>query len=460
MTPGRVLIVDDDPDTRSQLDWSLRDEYEVLLAADAEEARRLIREKPADLVLLDLHLPPDTAVITTGMELLDWIHEEKPDVPVIVMTGDRERQTAVRCVERGAFDFFEKPVAPDELRVLLRRALRLRHLEREVASLREGRPAGGALAAIAGTSPAMERVRELIRRVADTKATVLIRGESGTGKSLVAQALHGESGRRGGAFVALSCSALPQTLVEEELFGHERGAFTGAFRRRIGKFEHADGGTLFLDEVGDLVPETQVRLLRVLQESEFERLGGNETVRVDVRVVAATHRDLEAKIREGTFRQDLFYRLKVVELELPALRERRSDIPLLTGLFLRRHGQGKVHGCTRAATQILCEADWPGNVRELEHAVERACILSEGKMITPADLPPELRPEAGARGELQVEIPEGGLSLASLEKDLVRKALEKTNWNQTRAAGLLGLSRAQLLQRMKRFSLRQPSEGS
>ncbi|MFQ5876403.1 MAG: sigma-54-dependent transcriptional regulator [Acidobacteriota bacterium] len=455
-----ILIVDDDEAIRTQLSWALGDEHEVLQASGREEALAATRGGRVDLVLLDLRLPPLPDEITEGREILEAILRIHPSLPVIIMTGDRDRRTAVEMVARGAFDLFRKPVDPDELRIILRRALRMRRLEREVRRLRGRLEAGLGIDDLVGRSPAMRGVARLVRRVADTGATVLITGESGTGKELIARAFHRHSARREGPFVALNCTAIPAGLIDDELFGHERGAFTGAAGRRIGKFEYASGGTLFLDEVGDLPGPVQVKLLRVLQESEIQRLGGNETIGVDVRLLAATHQDLEEKCREASFREDLYYRLKVVTLAVPPLRDRSGDIPLLADHFLTKHAtRGSPRSFSPAAMEALGRFHWPGNVRQLENLVNALCVTCEADAVELSHLPPELRGAeraagaGAAAGVLPAALPAEGIPLAAVERELIERALRRTGGNRTRAAGLLGVSRHVLLGLLKKHRL-------
>jgi DNA-binding NtrC family response regulator len=455
MSDGRatILVVDDDPAIRKQLAWALENDYRVLEAASEPDALDLLGREAVDLVLLDLHLPPRVEGIEGGLAVLESVRASDAALPAIVLTADQDRRTALSVVERGAYDFFEKPVSLAELMVLVRRALRLRRAECEVARLRNELLDMGTFDELVGTSSAIRAVIDVVRKVADTRATVLITGESGTGKELVARALHRRSSRRDRRFVALNCSALPDTLIEEELFGHERGAFTGAIARRPGRFEIADGGTLFLDEIGDLSPAAQAKVLRVLQEGEFDRIGSRAAVRVDVRVVAATRVDLRSQVRAGLFREDLYYRLQVVECEVPPLRARLEDVPLLIAHFLRKH-DGTGRRFSREATSRLLQYDWPGNVRELEHAVERALLLSASSVIGPDALPPALADGAASPGAVpQWELPPGGVSLREVEKNLVAQALARAEGNQVRAARLLSITRAMLIQRMKRYGL-------
>jgi putative PEP-CTERM system response regulator len=449
-----ILIVDDDPGIRKQISWAVRDEFEVFEAADRTEALNQVRRHPVDLVLLDLRFPPYGTEITGGREILAGIRSVNPFVPVIIMTGDTDRDTAVEMLARGAFDLFRKPVNLEELLAVMRRALRVRGLEKEVRHLRHRLASTFGLDNLIGTSPVMQEVGRLVRKVADSNATVLITGESGTGKELVARSLHQLSSRREAPFVALNCSAVPETLIDDELFGHEKGAFTGAAQRRAGKFEYADRGTLFLDEVGDLPEPVQRKLLRVLQESEFERLGGNESIRVDVRLVAATHQDLEAKSREATFREDLYYRLKVVTLRLPALRDRVGDIPLLVGHFLRKHETKDSPKCVSPRVmEMLRDYSWPGNVRELENVIHGLCVTCEGPAVESGDLPEPLSaPRSGPAGG-QAEFNPGTMSLPEVEREMIRIALRDTGGNRTRAAQRLGLTRHVLLNKIRKHRI-------
>ena len=444
-----ILIVDDDDEIRKQLFWALKDEYEVSQAADGEQALRVVGERATDLVLLDLRFPPDLTEITGGKRILEALQKVRPDLPVIIMTGDRDRETAVEMVARGAFDLFRKPIDLDDLRVIVRRGLRMRRLEQEVRQLRSRLQADHGIENLVGKSPPMREMVRLVRKVADTNATVLITGESGTGKELVARALHQLSSRREELFVALNCTSVPGGLIDDELFGHESGAFTGAAGRRRSKFEFATGGTLFLDEVGDLPSNVQVKLLRVLQESEVQRLGSNQTIRVDVRLVAATHQDLEHACSEGGFREDLYYRLKVVEIHVPPLRERVGDVALLAEHFLEKYAQpGSPRSIAPEALQLLSAHDWPGNVRQLENLINAIAVTCESSAIKPADLPGEIRDTT--RPPIPVA---AGFDLQAMERQLIQRALDRTSGNRTRAAKLLGISRHVLLNKLKRHRL-------
>jgi putative PEP-CTERM system response regulator len=444
-----ILIVDDEHAIRTQLSWALRDDYEVLEASNREEALDRVRSQTVDLVLLDLRFPPADTEISGGRGILEAIRTMRPGLPVIIMTGDHDRETAVEMVARGAFDFFRKPIDLPELRVVVRRAVRMHELEQEVRRLRSDLQASYGLENIVGDSPRIKQTLRLVRRVADTGAAVLITGESGTGKELVARGLHELSGRREAAFVALNCSAIPPSLIDDELFGHEKGAFTGAVDSRLGKFEYASGGTLFLDEIGDLPEPVQVKLLRVLQESEIQRLGSNATVEVDVRLITATHQDLLEKCREGSFREDLYYRLNVVQIPVPPLRERAGDVALLVEHFLDKYGsRGERKTVAPAALEQLTAFDWPGNVRQLENVIHSLCVTCEGARIGEEALPPEIRGTEACPG-----VSADGKSLPEMERDLIWQALERTGGNRTRAAKLLGISRHVLLGKLKKHGL-------
>jgi two-component system NtrC family response regulator len=353
----------------------------------------------------------------------------------------------------GAYDYLTKPFSRDELRLVVAKALSYSGLQEENARLREELSAKVDFAHLVGISDEMQQVFDMVRRVAATEATVLITGESGTGKELIARAIHNGSERRQGAFIAVNCAAIPAELLESELFGHVKGAFTGAVKDRKGKFELADGGTLFLDEVGELPVELQPKLLRALQEREIEPVGGTPR-RIDVRVVAATNRDLEAAMGEGTFREDLYYRLAVIPVQLPALRQRRSDIPLLVQHFLQKHGGGAAVTVDAAALAALTAYDWPGNVRELENAVERMLILRRGEVIGEVDLPPKVRGEGKPASGGVLNLPVEGYPLEELEKEAVLEALRRTGWNQTKAAAFLRIPRHILIYRMEKFGIK------
>ena len=455
MNSKTVLIVDDEKNTREGLRRSLEDsgDLEIYTAADVAGALAILESEGVDLLLTDLRLGGED-----GMALIDRALK-MPTPPVcIMMTAYGSVDTAVAAMKRGAYDFVTKPVNLDQLEILVRRALRSRVVETENTQLRQDleKRVGKGLDALIGTSAAMQDVFDTIRQVAATRATVLIEGESGTGKELVAHALHNLSGRKG-RFVAVHCAALSPQLLESELFGHERGAFTGASERRVGRFEQADGGTVFLDEIGEIDGSTQVKLLRVLGERTFERVGGNASLSTDARLVAATNKDLEALVAQGKFRDDLFYRLNVVRVFMPPLRERLEDIPLMVQAFLQQASQenGKpLRELTADAASRLAEYPWPGNVRQLRAAVESAVVLAPGPKITLRDLPAALRqwngadtPAAVVGARLRSTGP--SLNVHEREGDLIRRALADTNGNVTRAAQLLGMSRRTLHRKIK-----------
>jgi DNA-binding NtrC family response regulator len=432
----RILIVDDEANARTALAELLRDEgYVVETAADGFKALPKLEELGPALLLTDLKMPG-----MDGIELMKKAQARDPDCAVVVMTAHGAVDTAVRAMREGAADYLTKPVNIEELVLVLARELERRRLRAEAGQLRARLHERHRVSNIIGSSPAMQRVFDTLLQVAPSRASVLITGESGTGKELIAAAIHEHSPRAAGPFVKLHCAALAETLLESELFGHEKGSFTGAVGRRDGRFQQADKGTLFLDEIGEISPATQVKLLRFLQEHEFERVGGNQTVKVDVRIVAATNRDLLQQVREGKFREDLYYRLNVVSLEMPALRDRPSDIPLLAGFFLDRYAKenGKnISQFSDSALERLVRYSWPGNVRELENAVERAVVVARGEQIRPEDLSPAIQAARGAPDGMPA-IP--GASLAELERYAILKTLEHTGGSTSRASEMLQIS--------------------
>ncbi len=446
-----VLTVDDEPGVRDSFRQILQDECDFLEATGGRAAFAQLESRDVDLVLLDVRLGPET-----GLEILDRIKALEDSVEVIVVTAVMDVRTAVEAMKRGAYDYVTKPFDVDEMMALVRRALEKRALKREVQYLRSELASARGFDEIIGRSPEMVRIYERIAQVAETTATVLITGESGTGKELIARAIHRQSPRRDGPFVAINLAAIPEPLLESELFGHERGAFTGAYQKKVGKFELAHGGTLFLDEVGTLRVDLQAKLLRVLQEREIERVGGTRSIKLDVRIIAATNANLKQAVRDRTFREDLYYRLNVVPLTVPPLRERREDIPLLVDHFVRKYSRefGKtVRGVSPGALPVLLDYDWPGNVRELENIIERSVALATGPVISLRDLPLDLAlPDAAARSD------EPGLSLREarerFERQFILRVLEGVDWNQSRAARLLGLHRNTLTARLAGWGLR------
>jgi len=453
----RVLVVDDEPGVQESLRMLLKHECEVLTAANVDDALRLLAEAPPDLILLDLVMPG-----RSGFDLFAELAKQDSPPPVVVLSGTKTIATAVEAMKRGAVDYLTKPFEVEALRIKVRQLLSRRELEREVVQLRAQVAAQNQLGGLLGRSVAMQEVFQTIRRVAATHVTVLIHGESGTGKELAARAIHELGPRSQGPFVAVNCAGIPDGLIENELFGHERGAFTDAVGQYIGRFEAASGGTLFLDEIGELAAPVQAKLLRVLQERSIERLGGRGSIPVDVRVLAATHRDLEQDVAAGRFRADLFYRIQVVPIELPALRQHRDDIPLLAAHFIEKARAEAGRGPARlapAALAALERYDWPGNVRELENAIAHAMALAETDVLGVDDLPRALvratridgLHDAVRSGELGFE-----QASADFERELLLEALESTGWNQTRTAEQLRMTRRALKLRMDRLGLENP----
>ena len=445
-----LLVVEDDPGLQSQLRWGL-DEFEVVVAGDREQALAELRRHAPPVVTLDLGLPPDPNGASEGLRALGEILELAPETKVIVVSGNDDRANAVRAVGLGAYDFYQKPIDLEVLKLIIQRAYHVHRLEQENRRLQ--REAGSSpFEGLVASSPQMLRVCRMVEKVAPTEATVLLLGESGTGKEVLARALHALSPRAKGPFVALNCAAIPDTLLESELFGYEKGAFTGAARQTKGKIEYADGGTLFLDEIGDLPQPLQVKLLRFLQERIIERLGGRTEIPVDVRVVCATNQDLVALMREGRFREDLYYRINEIAIRIPPLREREGDAVVLARAFFERFAAGRsgrrLRGLSPEALAAVEAYDWPGNVRELENKVKRAVIMAEGPLVTPEDL--EL-PEAGAG-----RMPE--LNLRTVRDKAERAALERAlrlhAGNVSQAAEALGVSRPTLYDLMRKHGLR------
>ncbi len=449
MPERAILIVDDEEAQRKVLAGFLRKRgFETVQAASAEAAAAEISARTIDLVLTDLRMPG-----RTGLDLVDDLRRINPEVPVIVMTAFGTVATAVEAMKRGAADYLTKPIDLDELEVLVARTLERRALVSENAELRRQVESRYRLEGLETANARMQEAINVAARAAESRATILIRGESGTGKELLARAVHYASPRGRRPLVAVNIAALPETLIESELFGHERGAFTGADRERRGRFELADGGTLFLDEIGDLPRNTQVKLLRVLQEQAIERVGSSRAIAVDVRIIAATNRDLEALVRTGEFREDLYYRLNVVSIELPPLRDRREDVPLLVDHFLRRFAaerKAPVTGLSREALDFLLKHPYPGNVRELENLIHRAVVLARGPIVTTADLPVHVAEPAGeAGGETDTFVER----VARFERQLIVDALARAGGVQTQAARLLGMSERHLRYKLRKYDL-------
>jgi DNA-binding NtrC family response regulator len=452
-----VLVVDDEPGVRESIRMLLKGACDVVTAGTVDQALELLARTPVDLILLDLVLPG-----RSGLALLTELAERGPLPPVVVISATRTVATAVEAMKLGAADYVTKPFEPGALRIKVQRLLAGRDLEREVLRLRDEIQRRTRLGRLVGRSDAMQEVFRTVERLAQSKANVLVTGESGTGKELVARALHELGPRAAGPFVAINCAAIPDALIESELFGHERGAFTDARERRIGRLEAGHGGTVFLDEVGELSSAVQAKLLRVLQERSVERLGGVAPVPIDIRIVAATNRELEREVAEGRFRSDLYYRIHVVGIALPPLRDRREDVRLLSEEFLTRARTDAGRGPTRLAPAVLAAFErypWPGNVRELENVIERAVALAEGDVLETEDLPQNLV-QADRVGQLHDAVRTGQLGLdeavGRFESALLLEALERSGWNQTRAAELLGITRRLLKLKIDRFGLAPP----
>lgn len=448
----RILIADDEPLTLELIVERLQTEgYEVEVVSSGVEAIEAAKTSSFNVVLTDLSMPG-----VSGMEVLAHFSQNHPDTLVIVLTGFGTIETAVEAMKRGAYDYLSKPANLDEIIITLKRAIELKNLKEENVALRSHIQEQHRLEKLIGQSPVMQGLYRIIRRVANTDSTVLITGESGTGKELIANAIHYQSNRRDMPFVPINCGAIPEELLESELFGHEKGAFTGAFKERRGRFELANKGTVFLDEIGEMSPKLQVKLLRFLQETKFQRVGGSKTIEVDVRILAATNKDLERAVAEGEFREDLFYRLNVIPIPVPPLREREGDVPLLIQYFLKQHCYKKdipLKRMARSAVESLQQYDWPGNVRELENVIERLVILSDNDEIQIHELPERMQIKQ------QVEIKDivlgdDGINLKEtldeLENRLILDALQKSGGIKNKAAKLLGLNRTTLIEKMKK----------
>ena len=445
-----LLLIDDDAEIRDQMKWALASEYDIVEAADRATALAHVRQAKPTLILLDLGLPPDVDGASEGLAILRESLQLNSSAKIIVITGNSDRAKAITAIQSGAYDFIEKPVQLDVLRVVLQRASYLLNLEQEHRDLQK-KSGQSDFEGLVGDSAQIQDIFRMVRRLGPSDVPVLITGESGTGKELVARAIHRQSPRQNAPFVPINCGAIPETLLESELFGYEKGAFTGATQQRKGRIESAQGGTLFLDEIGDIPLGLQVKLLRFLQNHEIIRLGGKDVITVDTRVLAATNIDLRKAMGEGRFREDLYYRLCVVTVPVPSLRERASDVPLLARTFLMRFSdelKKPLKGFTPEAVEALTAHGWPGNVRELENRVKRAVVMAEGRYVTPENL------------ELQLTGSHDGETLKASrdhrEKELVRLAMEKADGNVTRAASYLGVSRPTLYQLLARYGMKKP----
>jgi two-component system NtrC family response regulator/two-component system response regulator HydG len=452
---GRIVVIDDEVNAATALESLLRqDGYEVEKAHDARSGLQLLEKLDADVVLTDVRMPG-----MDGIELLTKVKQLRPETMVVVMTAYGTVKTAVKAMKLGAEDFLSKPIDVEELEVVIQKTLEKKRLLEETRVLRDRLDHKYRLENLVGESPEMLAVFKTIRQVAPSSSSVLLLGESGTGKELFAQALHQNSPRRDKPFMRVACAALPETLLESELFGHEKGSFTGALYTRAGRFEAADGGTLFLDEIGDISPTVQVKLLRFLEEREFERVGGNKTFKVDVRIVAATHRDLKKKLEDGSFREDLYYRLNVIEIHIPTLRERAGDVALLAHHFLRKYAQAnqkQIQGISDLAMAMILGHGWPGNVRELENAMERAVVLADDAMLTPVHFPTLPPVSAGAAPKAAsadgISIP--GSTLAEIEREAILRTVESVGGSTSRAAEMLQVSARKIQYKLKEYQQR------
>ncbi|MFB0505432.1 MAG: sigma-54-dependent transcriptional regulator [Thermodesulfobacteriota bacterium] len=452
----KILVVDDEASHRTMLKAVLSSEgYQVSEADDGKTAIQAVEKAFYDLILMDVRMTE-----LDGIEALQEIKKISPEIPIIIMTAYGSVKTAVEALKSGAYDYLTKPLDIEELKILILKALDHHRLREENIVLKERLADRFDFSRIIGKSKPMKALFETLSLIAPSDATVLLYGESGTGKEIVANALHQNSLRSKRPFIKVSCAALPETLLESELFGHERGAFTGAITRKEGRFQLANGGTIFLDEVSEMSAATQVKLLRVLQEREFEPLGSTRTISVDIRVIAATNKNLEEEVKEGNFREDLFYRLNVVPIEVPPLRRRKEDIALLAKHFLNAYGeksQTSIKGFLPRTMDLMIRYDWPGNIRELENAVERAVLLCRGAYISPDDLP---LPVQGAEGEAQgrVSVPPG-MTLKEVEKEVIVQTLEETEGNRTQTARILGISRKTLQNKLKEYGIQEGQKG-
>jgi two-component system NtrC family response regulator len=459
LVPRRtILLVDDDDSLRRVVDYMLNEDgFIVVPASSGEEALQAIDGRSIDLVLSDVRMPG-----MDGVQLLERVKGLKPELPVVLLTAHGTIAAAVEAMRIGAFDYLTKPLDRDRLKATVRKAIEMAALARENQQLRQVVAERFSFPSMIAGSRAMRAVTDTASRLAQTDTTVLLEGESGTGKELLAKAIHFHSSRTRGPFVTINCGAIPEQLLESELFGHRRGSFTGAIGDKRGKFEAADRGTIFLDEIGELPLPLQVKLLRVLQEREIDKIGDTRPTRIDVRVIAATNRDLDKMVADGTFRDDLYFRLAVVPLRLPALRERTDDVPALVEHFIEKHRARlkKSRPDVDAATyEALNRYAWPGNIRELENVVERALVLDLDNRIGVDDLPPRLKIAQDRVGTVRMELPDDGVSLEEVERDLLVAALDKHDWNQTRAAAYLKITRSTLIYRIQKFGLERGGVG-
>jgi len=454
---GSILIVDDEKPQREILTMILRGAgYDTAEASGADDALELLGKREFDLILTDLKMQGQS-----GLELLEQVVAEDPQQCVILMTAHGTIDSAVGAMKRGAFDYLEKPLERENLLMTLQRAFERITLVRENRVLQKRVAAIERIPSIIGEHPKMQEVYRIVTKIAATSSTVLIYGESGTGKELVARAIHDRSSRKQQPFMAINCAAIPETLIESELFGHEKGSFTGASAREIGILEAANGGTVFLDEIGEMNVAMQAKLLRAIQEKEIRRVGGKVNLPLDVRIISATNRDLEQEIKKGTFREDLFYRLNVIRIVLPPLRERGSDIAALVDCFITKYREStgiQVEGIAKPALKLLMNYRWPGNVRQLESVIERAVLMAEGSIIQPDDLPTEMTATTAQGGVVPFELPPDGINFEEMERSLIVKAMERADWVIGKAAPLLGLSYKTLQYRLDKHGIEKPDK--
>ncbi len=450
-----ILLVDDEKGQREIISAILQKEgYRVFDVPGAREALEKLEEEEFELILSDLKMQG-----MSGMELMEKILADNPRQCVVIMTAHGTIDSAVEAMKKGAFDYLEKPLERDDLLLTLQRAFEHIELLRENTVLHKKLEEIATISTIIGEHPKVKEVFRIISKIAPTSTTVLIYGESGTGKELVARAIHDRSPRKDNPFFAINCAAIPDTLMESELFGHEKGSFTGAGSREIGLFEAADSGTVFLDEIGEMSVSMQAKLLRAIQEKELRRVGGKVNIPIDVRLISATNRDLETEIKRGNFREDLYYRLNVIRINLPPLRERGSDIATLANFFVKKYSSAAdipLKGISKPALKILMNYSWPGNVRQLESIIERGVLMSESDLIQPEDLSAEIHEDAVQGGKLPFEFPAGGISMEDLERDLIIKAMDRAGWIISKAAPLLGMSYKTLQYRLEKFNIEKP----
>ncbi len=450
MVKANVLLIDDDDSLRKVVGYNLgKHGFRVVEKPDGESALEAFNAEQFEIVITDINMPG-----ITGMEFLSKVKQLRPETEVILITAYATVESAIDAMKKGAFDYVTKPFGREELTMVIERALKIKTLERENRSLKDSLRDKHKFKNILGVSPAMQKVLSMAQKVAASEANILILGESGTGKELLAKGVHFNSERRSGPLVVVNCAAIPDTLIESELFGYRKGAFTGAVANKIGKFEAANGGTIFLDEIGELKPELQAKMLRVLQEREIEPLGETQSRAIDVRVIAATNVDITKAVKEKNFRQDLYYRISVITLSLPSLAERREDIPLLVNHFLEKYSKDEKLKIGNKAMEFIKAYSWPGNVRELENVIEHVSILREGPSITAADLPDVLKQQEKAFGGLRLDIPPEGIDIEALDKELVIHALKIYDGNQTRAARFLHMTRPTFIYRMEKYGLK------